>query len=271
MASEFTSRIVPCKDIINHPAFNPLIDSFNDQKELEHRKWKNAAISNRLQGNNHASDVYNTIDETLFENNELENYDECIAVNQNYFLGLKKSDDYYNELRIFHIQNGVFLEDDDLDKINIAYSPEVITYIHKEFSYQSYHYIVLSQGYLHDGNSYSEYFLLKMPSNPSSDEKFEKIILMNTNDNLGTLGDIDPYNSTLTIGSKYHDYKNKLIEITFSTLSFDEKQKPHLKFSINVTDKKPFFVEFSPNKYGQFMLTSKLPTNMKKNVIRVRR
>ena len=268
MASESPSRIVPCKDIMNYPEFNPLIDSLNDQKELEHRKWKNAASNNRIHGNAQATDVYNEIAEMLYESNELENYDECVAVNQNNFLGLKKSNHYYNELRIFHIKNGVFLEDDDLDKINIAYSPEVITDIHKEFSYQRHHYIALSQAYLHEGKSYSEYFLLKMPSNPSSDEKFEKIILMNTDDNLGTLGDTNPYSSILTIGSKYHDYKNKLIEITFSTLSFDEKQKPHLKFSINVANKKSFFVEFSPNKNDQFMLTSKLPTNYEKQKIK---
>lgn len=261
IASEFTSRILPCSKIAKHSDFKPLIDLFNDQKELEHRKWKNAALHNRVNGNDQASDVYNTIAETLFENNELENYDECVAVNQNYFLGLKKSDHYYNKLRVFHIKDRALQEDNDYDEINIVCDREVITNIHKEFSYQSNHYIVLSQAYLTNGNSSIEYFLLKMPLNPSSDEKFEKIILIMTDDNLGTLGDINPYSSILTIGSKYQDYKDKLIEITFSTLSFDEKQKPHLRFSISVGDKRPFFVEFSP-KNGQFIVISKLPINM---------
>lgn len=262
IASESISRIIPCKDIMNHPEFNPLIDSFNDQKEIEHRKWKNAAFNNRLEGNDQASDVYNTIAETLFKNNELENFDECITINKNYFLGLKKSDNYYYELRVFHIKDNTLQEEDD-DQINIVKNREVITNIYKEFSYQSNHYIILSQGYLHNGYSYVEYFLLKMPLNLSSDEKFEKIILMNTDDNLGTLGDINPYSSILTIGSKYQDYKDKLVQITFSTLVFDKKQNPHPRFSIRGGDKRPFFVEFSPNKNGQFIVTSKLPANMK--------
>ncbi|MFZ2890351.1 hypothetical protein [Sulfuricurvum sp.] len=237
VASEYTSRIVPCSKIAKHPDFKPL------------------------------ASLYNEIDEIFSEINTHKDDSHCIAVNNKYFFVLGNfypHDRFFDGgFHIYNIKNNTW-DDEQEHEMNIA-PYDFVTTIKKEFSFKHHHYFVVNQGAMRNSIESTQVFLLKIPQNPSLKEKYEKIVLIETENNRA-LDDENPspYGYLKIDSEQSNKYENNTVEINFSALSYDKAHKPHLKFSITVDNKKPFFVEFSPNKNGQFIVTSELPANMKK-------